>query len=69
MSPLYPRNNETIIESRFNVDFTVNYWIYKGLAKEKLILLTSLYGESFKLAEQHLHTPGSKVSITFRARF
>ena len=48
IAPIYPRNAQTVIESRKNVDFTVNYWLYKGLQKEKLILGITLYADTYK---------------------
>jgi hypothetical protein len=49
MAPIYPRSNETVIQSRYNVDFAVNYWLYNGLNKEKLVLGLSLYADNLIL--------------------
>lgn len=54
MAPIYPENSDTVLESRRNVDFTVNYWLYKGLQKEKLILGVALYGHNYQLNNQTL---------------
>ena len=50
-SPLYPKKFDSVIESRLNIDFTVNYWLFKGLAKEKLILGIDLHAQSYDKAK------------------
>ena len=51
VAALYPKSDESVIKSRYNVDFVVNYWIYKGLLKENLILGLTLQGSNFLLKQ------------------
>jgi chitinase len=59
VSPIYPRLDESIIEQRFNIDFTVNYWLYKGLPREKLVLGIGLYGKKYQLVSPSMNKLGS----------
>lgn len=51
VAPMYdhPLNNNAY----FNVNYTVNYWIEKGLERKKLIMGLPMYGQSFSLASSN----------------
>jgi chitinase len=57
-APLYARPNESGQDRLFNVDYGVNYWLNKGLPREKLIVGTSMYGRSFRLNSPLNNKPG-----------
>uniref|UniRef100_A0A0K8T1H2 GH18 domain-containing protein n=1 Tax=Lygus hesperus TaxID=30085 RepID=A0A0K8T1H2_LYGHE len=48
VAPLHHHNGD--VSPRFNVDFSINYWLSKGLRKDKLVLGMPMYGKSFTLA-------------------
>ena len=58
-SPLYPRENEPLEQRYLNIDYLTNYYLSKGLSKEKLILGLASYGRSFKLANSSKNDLGS----------
>lgn len=57
-SPLYARPNEVGQDRYFNVDYGVNYWLNKGLPREKLIVGTATYGRTFRLNSPLNNKPG-----------
>jgi hypothetical protein len=59
LAPIYSRASESIRDARHNIDFLVNYWLYKGVDKEKLIVTVNLYGKSFDLFDASDHFVGS----------
>ncbi len=58
-APLYARESESGNASYLNIDWAVNYWLDKGLPREKLVLGLSTYGRAFTLADASQTTPGS----------
>ncbi|XP_061712227.1 probable chitinase 10 isoform X1 [Cydia pomonella] len=49
IAPMYAREDDD--DSTFNANFTVNYWIQKGAARQKLVLGVPMYGQSFSLLD------------------
>ncbi|XP_013781598.1 chitinase-3-like protein 1 [Limulus polyphemus] len=49
-APLYPRPDDNELNQILNVNFSINYWISQGAARNKLILGMGLYGRSFTLS-------------------
>lgn len=47
-SPLYSSRSESGFLQNLNVNATVQYWISKGMPKEKILLGMPTYGHSFK---------------------
>ena len=60
-SPLYPRDNEPANQTCLNVDCVTNFYLSKGLSKEKLILGMATYGRTFTLADSSKTELGSPV--------
>ena len=56
---MYPRENEPLEQRYLNVDYLTNYYLSKGLSKEKLILGMATYGRTFKLINSSRNEPGS----------
>jgi len=48
-APLYSRKNEIGFFSTLNINYSVNYWISKGLDRSKIIIGLPTYGHSFRL--------------------
>ncbi|XP_076234093.1 chitinase-3-like protein 2 isoform X2 [Calliopsis andreniformis] len=48
-APLFPRSAESGYLSTLNVNFSAQYWISKGMPREKLIIGIPAYGHSYKL--------------------
>ena len=48
-SPLFPRSTENGYLATLNVNFSANYWISKGMPKEKIVIGIPTYGHSYKL--------------------
>ena len=48
-APLYARKSEHGFFATLNINYTVNYWMQKGLEKHKIIIGLPTYGHSFKL--------------------
>lgn len=58
-SPLYPRDNEPANQTCLNVDCVTNFYLSKGLSKEKLILGMATYGRTFTLSDPSKTSFGS----------
>lgn len=48
-APLYARPNEVGFFATLNINYSVNYWISKGLERSKIIIGLPTYGHSFRL--------------------
>ncbi|XP_034192975.2 chitinase-3-like protein 2 isoform X1 [Osmia lignaria lignaria] len=48
-APLYPRLAESGYLSTLNVNFSTQYWLSKGMPREKLIIGIPTYGHSYRL--------------------
>lgn len=48
-APLYQKSNEVGIFATLNINYSVNYWISKGLDRSKIIIGLPTYGHSFRL--------------------
>ena len=48
-APLYARPNEVGLFATLNINYSVNYWIKKGLDRSKIIIGLPTYGHSFRL--------------------
>ncbi|XP_032674798.1 chitinase-3-like protein 2 isoform X2 [Odontomachus brunneus] len=48
-APLFPRCTETGYLSTLNVNFSAQYWIAKGMPREKIVVGIPNYGHSYKL--------------------
>jgi chitinase len=49
VAPLFSRSDELFDEKVYNVDWVVQYWLSKGLPKDKLVLGMATYGRTFQL--------------------
>lgn len=58
VAPIYQHPDD--FEPTFNVNFTINYWLEKGMDKSKIIMGIPLYGQSFTLANRKNHGLNSK---------
>lgn len=58
-APLYSRPEEPADEYILNLNFSVNYWISQGAAREKMVLGMGLYGRAFTLQRAEDHYPGA----------
>lgn len=66
-SPLYPRSLETGYLTSLNVNFSANYWVLKGMPREKIVIGIPLYGHSYKLynpSNHKLQAPASGYGDT-----
>lgn len=61
-APLYARPNEKGIFETLNINYSVNYWISKGLDRSKIIIGLPTYGHSFKLVNPFNTKIGAPVS-------
>ncbi|XP_059612054.1 probable chitinase 10 [Phlebotomus argentipes] len=43
------------VESTFNANFSINYWLQKGADAKKIVMGMPMYGQSFSLAEGNRH--------------
>lgn len=59
LAPIYTHPDDT--ELTFNVNYTINYWLDKGMDKEKMILGLPTYGQSFTLASKSDNGLNSKT--------
>lgn len=48
-APLYKRHNEIGFFATLNINYTVNYWMSKGLNRSKIVIGLPTYGHSFRL--------------------
>ncbi|KAF6212661.1 hypothetical protein GE061_013187 [Apolygus lucorum] len=48
IAPLYHHAGD--VNPHFNVDYSINYWLAKGLRNDKLVVGIPMYGKSFTLA-------------------
>lgn len=48
-APLYSRSNEVGFFASLNINYSVNYWISKGLDRSKIVIGLPTYGHSFRL--------------------
>ena len=48
-APLFPRSTESGYLSTLNMNFSAQYWLSKGMPREKLIVGIPTYGHSYKL--------------------
>lgn len=58
-APLYSDQSSSYL-STLNVNYSANYWISKGMPREKIVIGVPTYGHSFELfnSENHgLHAP------------
>ncbi|XP_050434673.1 chitinase-3-like protein 2 [Adelges cooleyi] len=61
-SPLFSSAKETGYFKNLNVNTSIQYWISKGMPKEKILLGMPTYGHSFKLINEDNHDIGSPAS-------
>lgn len=54
-SPLYPRSLESGYLTSLNVNFSANYWVLKGMPREKIVVGIPNYGHSYKLYNPRNH--------------
>lgn len=48
-APLYARSNEVGMFETLNINYSVNYWMSKGLDRSKIIIGLPTYGHSYRL--------------------
>lgn len=48
-APLFPRSTETGYLSTLNVNFSAQYWVAKGMPREKIVVGIPAYGHSYQL--------------------
>jgi chitinase len=48
-APLYARSNDVGLFATLNINYSVNYWMSKGLERSKIIIGLPTYGHSFHL--------------------
>lgn len=48
-APVYSRTSESGYLRSLNVNYSANYWLLKGMPKEKIVIGIPLYGHSYKL--------------------
>lgn len=54
-SPLFHRSTEIGFLASLNVNYSANYWISKGMPKEKIVIGIPTYGHSYKLTNPLNH--------------
>ena len=59
VAPIYTHPDD--FDATFNVNYTINYWLEKGMDKSKLIMGLPLYGQSFTLASKSEHGLNAKT--------
>ena len=59
VAPIYPHPDD--FDQTFNVNYTINYWLRKGMSSDKIILGVPLYGQSFTLASRKDNGLNSKT--------
>lgn len=60
-TPLYAPN-DTSVDKTYNIDFTVNYYMFLGMPKEKIVLGLVAYGHSWTLANSSITSMYSSAS-------
>ncbi|XP_012530246.1 chitinase-3-like protein 2 isoform X1 [Monomorium pharaonis] len=61
-APLFPRCTETGYLSTLNVNFSAQYWVAKGMPREKIVVGIPAYGHTYKLdnpLNHNLQAPAS----------
>lgn len=48
-APVYSSSSESGYLTSLNVNYSANYWLLKGMPKEKIVIGIPLYGHSYKL--------------------
>ncbi|XP_025422483.1 chitinase-3-like protein 2 [Sipha flava] len=61
-SPLFSSENESGYFRNLNINSSIQYWISKGMPKEKILLGMPTYGHSFKLINEANNGFGSPAS-------
>lgn len=61
-APLYSRPEETGDAQFFNVNFTINYYINKGVDRKKLNMGLITYGRTFRLQNVAQNQIGSPAT-------
>ena len=59
VAPIYSHSDD--FEPTFNLNYTINYWLTKGMDSSKIIMGIPLYGQSFTLASRKDHGLNSKT--------
>ena len=59
VAPIYSHSDD--FEPTFNLNYTINYWLTKGMDRSKIIMGIPLYGQSFTLASRKDHGLNSKT--------
>lgn len=59
VAPIYSHPDD--FEPTFNLNYTINYWLSKGMHRSKIIMGIPLYGQSFTLASRKDHGLNSKT--------
>ena len=57
-APLYSRQTEVGDATYLNIDWAINYWLEKGVPKDKFVLGLATYGRVFTLADSS-YLPGA----------
>ncbi|XP_045599057.2 acidic mammalian chitinase [Procambarus clarkii] len=58
-APLAKRRNEWCYFATLNIQWSANYWVKKGMPKEKLVVGVPTYGRTWKLLRSSWHSVGS----------
>ncbi|XP_059609504.1 chitinase-3-like protein 2 [Phlebotomus argentipes] len=61
-APLFARDNEKGLLAMLNINYTVNYWLERGMDKDKIVVGLPTYGHSFHLANPLNHRIGSPAT-------
>uniref|UniRef100_A0A7E4VYR0 GH18 domain-containing protein n=1 Tax=Panagrellus redivivus TaxID=6233 RepID=A0A7E4VYR0_PANRE len=56
-APLYPANYEFLILRKMNSDYSLKYWLNRGLNKNITVFGIPTYGKGFRLLTKYLHYP------------
>ena len=54
-APLYPSTSETGYLATLNLNYSANYWLSKGMPREKIVVGIPLYGQTYKLSNPQNH--------------
>lgn len=58
-SPLTPSLNEIGLLATLNIEWTANYWVEKGMPKEKIVIGIPTYGRTWKLLSEDWYNVGA----------